>query len=110
MDVGVGIPEVSASMLALEAPAKATDWVEAAGLGAADVLLGFKTLWIALVKCVAENERQGRGILVNDVYHTVCDQDVGCNDLSAVHEYVATVNGYSEVDTIHSHDGLILEG
>ena len=35
---------VRALMLALEAPAKATDWVEAAGLGAAEVLLGFKTL------------------------------------------------------------------
>ena len=44
MDVGVGIPDVRALMLALEAPAKATDWVEAAGLGAAEVLLGFKTL------------------------------------------------------------------
>ena len=44
MDDGVGIPDVRALMLALEAPAKATDWVEAAGLGAAEVLLGFKTL------------------------------------------------------------------
>ena len=44
MDVGVGIPDVRALMLALEAPAKATDWVEAAGLGAAEVLLGFRTL------------------------------------------------------------------
>ena len=44
MDDGVGIPDVRASMLALEASAKATDWVEAAGLGAAEVLLGFKTL------------------------------------------------------------------
>ena len=44
MDVGVGTPDVSASMLALEAPAKATDWVEAAGLGACEVLFGFKTL------------------------------------------------------------------
>ena len=44
MDVGVGIPDVRALMLALEAPAKATDWVEAAGLGVAEVLLGFKTL------------------------------------------------------------------
>ena len=44
MDVGVGIPDVRALMLALEAPAKATDWVEAAGLGAAEVLLGLRTL------------------------------------------------------------------
>ena len=44
MDVGVGTPDVRALMLALEAPAKATDWVEAAGLGVAEVLLGFKTL------------------------------------------------------------------
>ena len=51
-----------------------------------------------------------RDVLVNDVYHTVSDQDVGCNDLGAVHEYIAAINGYGEVDTIHGHDGLILEG
>ena len=60
MDVGVGIPDVRASMLALEAPAKATDWVEAAGLGAAEVLLGFKTLWIKSIKCVADNRGKER--------------------------------------------------
>ncbi len=60
MDVGVGIPDVRASMLALEAPAKATDWVEAAGLGAAEVLLGFKTLWSKSAKRVANNERPER--------------------------------------------------
>ena len=51
-----------------------------------------------------------RDVLVNDVCHTVGDQDVGCNNLSAVHEYIATFNGYGEVDTVHGHNGLILEG
>ena len=60
MDVGVGTPDVRALMLALEAPAKATDWVEAAGLGAAEVLLGFKTLWAKSVKRVRNNEREDR--------------------------------------------------
>ena len=60
MDVGVGIPDVRALMLALEAPAKATDWVETAGLGVAEVLLGFKTLRPMSAKRVADNERQER--------------------------------------------------
>lgn len=60
MDVGVGIPDVRALMLALEAPAKATDWVEAAGLGVAEVLLGFRTLRPKSAKRVANNEKQER--------------------------------------------------
>lgn len=109
IDVGVGTPEVRASMLALEAPAKATDCVEAAGLGAAEVLLGFRTLWAESAKPVADNEMQ-EDELINDVYHTVSDQNIRCNDLGAVHEYIAAVNGYGEVNTIHGHDRLILKG
>ena len=42
--IGVGTPDVSGLSVALEAPAKATDWVEAVATGIAEVLLGFKTL------------------------------------------------------------------
>ena len=51
-----------------------------------------------------------RDVLVNDVYHTIGDQDIGCNDLGAVHEYIATFNSYSEVSTVHGRNGLVLEG
>ena len=57
IDVGVGTPDVRASILALEAPAKATDWVDAAGSGAWEVLLGFKTLWAKSAKCAVDNKR-----------------------------------------------------
>ena len=49
-------------------------------------------------------------VLVNNVYHTVGDQNIGCDDLSTVDEYITTCNGYGEIDTVHSHDGLVLEG
>lgn len=44
LPVGDGTPEVRGLSLALVAPAKATDWVEAVATGFAEVLLGFKTL------------------------------------------------------------------
>ena len=50
-----------------------------------------------------------RDVLVNDVYYTVRDQDVGCDDLSAVHENIASLNGDGEVHAIHGHDGLVHE-
>ena len=42
--IGVGTPDVRGLSVALEAPAKATDWVEAVATGIAEVLLGFRTL------------------------------------------------------------------
>ena len=63
----------------------------------------------SLVQLTVKRTMNAEDVLINDVYHTVGDQDVGCNDLSTVHEYIATFNGYGEVDTVHGHDGLILE-
>jgi len=42
--VGVGIPDVRGSLSTLEALAKATDCVDAVGLGIAVVMLGLRTL------------------------------------------------------------------
>ena len=50
-----------------------------------------------------------KDVLVNDVYDTVGDQHVGCDDLSAVDEDIATVNGYGEVHAIHGRDRFVLE-
>lgn len=46
--IGVGTPDVRGLSVALEAPAKATDWVEAVATGIAEVLLGFRTLRVVL--------------------------------------------------------------
>ena len=50
-----------------------------------------------------------RNVLVNDVYYTVGDQDVRCDDLGAVYEDIASLNGDGEVHAIHCHNGLIHE-
>lgn len=47
--VGVGTPEVYGTSVAVEAPEKAADWVDAVGLGIAIVMLGFRTLRSGLV-------------------------------------------------------------
>lgn len=44
LDVGVATPDVYGTLLADEAPEKATDCVLAVVLGVAEVALGFKTL------------------------------------------------------------------
>ena len=41
---GVGTPDVRGFSVALEAPAKAMDWVDAVATGIAEVSLGFRTL------------------------------------------------------------------
>ena len=51
-----------------------------------------------------------RDVLVNDVYDTVGDQNVRCNDLGAVDEYIATFNSDSKLGTVHGRNGLVLEG
>ena len=50
-----------------------------------------------------------RNVLVNDVYYTVGDQDVGCDDLGAVYEDIAAIDGNGEVHAVHGHDGLVHE-
>lgn len=104
VDVGVGTPDVSALPDGpAEAPAKAADWVLAAGSGMADVALGLSTLMGVSVDVSGGKDGicwgKERDLLVNDMDDTVGNENVGGNHFGAVDEDVVAVDGNCEVVT-----------
>jgi hypothetical protein len=93
--LGAVTPDVNGAEEAELAPPKATDWVDAVGLGVAIMLLGLRTLscHISTILDRPWKRRRQRGYVpINHVNDTIRNQHIGRHDLRAVYKYASILN------------------